>query len=311
MARKPKQDAEIVQPEVNEEAFTQGTKALNEIALINMQAQDNAIALAQTLGYQGSLEPEMLENGIQESKSRVQQELFETGKRLLLLRELCAHGDFLNSLERLEIHPRAAQKMMQGTLKLSNATTSAHLQNFGKSKLLELVVLDDEEIEELAEGGTVRGYTADEYDKMSIKEMRVALRKTKEEADADKAANDKVLASKSAEITKLQKQLAKQKVAQTDWPTEFQGYIAQSQEAHRAIQNKLGALDIIREDAMKIEAEDGEESALQQAREMLAKELVHIHNSCAELIEAVGLSFDRTLGAFSDERLNAFTVPTE
>ena len=311
MARPHNTTAEIVEANIDESAFKQSADALNEVALFNIQAKEGAVALAETLGYSGSLEPEMLEYGIQENMSRVQQEIFETGKRLLLLREICQHGDFLNSLERLDIHPRSAQKIMQGTLKLSNASTSAHLENFGKSKLLELVVLDDEEIKELAEGGSVRGYSADAIDKMSIKEMRLALRKAKEETEADKNATDKVLASKSAEITKLQKQLAKQNVAQTDWPAQFSGYIAQAQEAHRAVQNKLGALDIIREDAMKLEAAEGEETALQQAREMLATELVHIHNSCAEIIEAIGLSFDRTLGAFSDERLNAFTGPTE
>ena len=42
-------------------------------------------------------------------------------------------------------------------------------------KVVLVVVLDDEEIEALVKGESVRGYSADEYQQMSVKELRKKL----------------------------------------------------------------------------------------------------------------------------------------
>ena len=108
-----------------------------------------------------------------------------------------------------------------------------------------------------------------------------------------------------------QKELAKATPAHTDWPAQHELYIAQAQKAGRTIKAELGALDLIREQAMNLEADDGEnETALNQAREMLASELVHIHNSCAEMLRAIGYSFDSTLGNFTDARIDLYALPS-
>ena len=50
--------------------------------------------------------------------------------------------------------------MSQAALKFSNASTSTHLIAAGnKSKLIELLVLDDDQVAELNDGGTVAGIT--------------------------------------------------------------------------------------------------------------------------------------------------------
>ncbi|ELC8786599.1 DUF3102 domain-containing protein [Salmonella enterica] len=129
--------------------------------------------------------------------------MLEAGKRLVILKENEPHGDFVDIVEnQLGLHVRAAQRMMKASLKYlspaleSKTTTLSHL---GKAKLFELVSEDDEELIELAEGGTVAGMTLDDIDRMSVRELRKALRESKE----DLAASRKLNAEKSQEINEL------------------------------------------------------------------------------------------------------------
>ncbi|EAW2472646.1 DUF3102 domain-containing protein [Salmonella enterica subsp. enterica] len=129
--------------------------------------------------------------------------MLEAGKRLLILKENEPYGDFQAiARDELNLEPRIAQKMAQAALKFlspqleANAKTFSHL---GRSKLYELMLEDDEELAELAEGGTVAGLTLDEIDRMSVRELRKALRESKE----DLAASRKLNAEKSQEINEL------------------------------------------------------------------------------------------------------------
>lgn len=129
--------------------------------------------------------------------------MLEAGKRLVILKENEAHGDFIEIVEsQLGLHERAAQRMMKASLKYmspkleSKATT---LSLLGKSKLFELMTEDDEELAELAEGSTIAGLTLDDIDRMSVRELRKALRESKE----DLAASRKLNAEKSQEINEL------------------------------------------------------------------------------------------------------------
>jgi hypothetical protein len=160
------------------------------------QLSESTKQLAATLKYQGSLNPDTLEDGIRESQGRIGAELFQMGARLLLLKEQCPHGEFLERLERLDINHRAAQKFMQVSAKFANAPLTAHLQKLGKTKVLELLALDDQEIEQLGEEGSVRGLQLDEIDRMSCSELRKKLREANNKAEAaerlTKAKNDTI-----------------------------------------------------------------------------------------------------------------------
>ncbi|EOZ4487315.1 DUF3102 domain-containing protein [Salmonella enterica subsp. diarizonae] len=129
--------------------------------------------------------------------------MLEAGKRLLILKENEPYGDFQAiTRDELNLEPRIAQKMAQAALKFlspqleANAKTFSHL---GRSKLYELMLEDDEELAELAEGGTVAGMTLDDIDRMSVRELRKALRESKE----DLAASRKLNSEKSQEINEL------------------------------------------------------------------------------------------------------------
>ena len=87
-----------------------------------------------------------------------------------------------------------------GGVEFSNASTSTHLIEAAgnKSKLIELLVLDDDQVAELNDGGTVAGITLDDVAAMSVSDLRKALR----EARADAEANDKLLAEKTTRSTR-------------------------------------------------------------------------------------------------------------
>lgn len=58
---------------------------------------------------------------------------------------------------------------------------------------------DDENLAELADGGTVAGLTLDDVDRMSVRELRQALREARE----TNAAQQRVLADKNEKIDSL------------------------------------------------------------------------------------------------------------
>ncbi|EAP2898891.1 DUF3102 domain-containing protein [Salmonella enterica] len=165
--------------------------------------------------------------------------MLEAGKRLVILKENEAHGDFIEIVEsQLGLHERAAQRMMKASLKYmspkleSKATT---LSLLGKSKLFELMTEDDEELAELAEGSTIAGMTLDEIDRMSVRELRKALRESKE----DLAASRKLNAEKSQEINELKET----QFRTVDPDSTIQKLIQDFSEAHeKSLRTFIGAL---------------------------------------------------------------------
>lgn len=170
------------------------------------ETEANAQALAVRLGYEGSLTVGSLEDEIRFFQRRTVEACLELGKRLLLLKELTPHGEFRQRVELLNLDYTMAKRFMAATAKFANGASTHLLAAAGtQTKLLELVVLDDGEIEALEQGESARGITLDEIDTMSVRELRAALR----EAKAESADRDKVIAAKEAKITEQDKRIAK------------------------------------------------------------------------------------------------------
>lgn len=180
------------------------------------EVQENAAALAKQLNYEGSLTIGGLEEEIKFFQRRSVEAVLETGKRLLLLKEVAGYGGFGQSLESLGMSHQMANKFMAATMKFSNSSSTSILSMPGMSqtKLLELLVLDDGEIEALNGGDEVRGIQLDDVDCMSVSELRRALRKEKADKDAEVAkikagvsaelaAKDRVIAEKTKRISAL------------------------------------------------------------------------------------------------------------
>lgn len=182
-----------------------------------IEAKENVQALARELAYEGMLSVDGLEEGIRIYQRRSVEALLEVGKRLLLLKESVGHGLFVEKLGQLGFAPRTAQRFMSAALRTSKSANLALLSNRidGAGKFLELMTLDDDDIAELAETGSVRGITQDQFDCMSTSEMKKALR----EAEARIAAKDRVAADNQAAMQRMQEQLASRKPAPVQEPT--------------------------------------------------------------------------------------------
>ena len=185
-------------PEILPARAVQIEAAQDALAVQSATAQ----ALATQLGYDGSLTVGALEDGIRFYQQRTAEACIELGKRLLLLKETCAHGDFKPRLELLGIEYTAASRFMAVAAKFSKVATSQLLKlASSQGKVIELLVLDSEEIAELAEGGTVRGMAADDVANMGVRELRAALR----EARAEVQANLTLLDKRNSTIDKLER----------------------------------------------------------------------------------------------------------
>lgn len=129
----------------------------------------------------------------------------ELGRRLILLKEMEGHGRFTVALEQLGISRSAGHRVMQAALKITNVPTSGHLIQAAKSqsKVFELMILDNEDLKALDEGQTVAGITLDDVDRMSVRELRAALRSSRD----DMKAKDAVLSNKNKKLDEMEGKL--------------------------------------------------------------------------------------------------------
>ncbi len=141
-----------------------------------------AAALAQELGYVGALTVGTLEDEIRFYQRRTVEAILETGKRLLLLKEVTPHGEFTQRVEMLGFSDRTARRFMQSAAKTAKSANLAVLAGQVKSgsAFLELVTHDDDVLENLAE--------MDDIDRLSASQLRERLRQAEQDV---KFANEK------------------------------------------------------------------------------------------------------------------------
>lgn len=138
------------------------------------------------------------------------------GAQLLLLKANEPHGNFLAAIEEIGLAERSARYAMAAALKFGNRQTSADLGMIGKEKLRALTVLDDDEVEDLVNGEKIDGLgTLDDVAKMTVRELKKALRDLREERkklqeDSGKKleAVEKVVRQKESKISELEMELA-------------------------------------------------------------------------------------------------------
>lgn len=142
--------------------------------------------------------------------------MLEAGKRLVVLKEHEGRGDFVRIVEeQLGMNESVARRLMQAAAKFLSPKLQGknqQLLTLGKSKLYELMVEDDDDLEALADGGTVAGLDLDEVDRMSCRELRKALRKARQDSDA----KEQVIADKNKKLDELASQKAKLKPVKPD-----------------------------------------------------------------------------------------------
>lgn len=195
-------------------------------AVIEMPTSDNEIdTLNQQSAQVHSSELEIIVrdfgNGIPYSKAvyqdkivrhlqRSAEELFEAGKALYVAYKYTEHGDWMNYLSEIGLEHSVAARMIRAAKKFNKPDLKPVITAAGnKSKLIELMCLDDDDLVKVAQGAEDAPITLDEIDRMPASELRKALR----EARADSEATKKVLADKNTKIDKLETQLEKTKSA--------------------------------------------------------------------------------------------------
>lgn len=128
------------------------------------------------------------------------QRLVEIGRLLIVMRERETRETFAAAIERAGLTIRFAQRAMQAAVKLQDR---ASLQKLGVSKALELVSEDDDTLDVLEGGGSVAGLKLDDIERMSVRELKAALRSEREERADEKAADEEIIRKKDERINKL------------------------------------------------------------------------------------------------------------
>lgn len=196
MARKPIPDPEEHAVPVNEQAVAEGHAALNAVAAIEREHDAAVRQLAVKIGYAlpaDCTDPDLIQRDISANMRRSVEACLEVGRGLAVLKQACEHGEFKTRLDALGIEERVARRFMSSAIKFSNRATSPVLEAIGtQSKLFEMLVLDDEQVDELEESGKTGNLALDDVATMSVKELRAAIRLERETRAAEKAKLESV-----------------------------------------------------------------------------------------------------------------------
>jgi len=138
--------------------------------------------------------------------------MLQLGELLITMRENEPKGAFTDFISSAGMDERTVFRLMQTARKFRlgmDAEQRVAFEGVGRGKLYELLVLDDEEVSELANGGTVAGLTLDEIDTMSTSELRRQLRQERTKAKADLETKDRQIAAKNEVLDQREAELDK------------------------------------------------------------------------------------------------------
>ena len=176
-------------------------------------------------------------------KGQAADSLIELGKQLILLKHHEPHGQFLAALEALGMAARSAQYAISAAQRFSNTPTLAYL---GSSKMKALSVLDDDSIQKLEAGEVVAGLgTLDEVDRMTMKELRAALREEKKKRKEERDAQEAAISQKEKKLNELEMELryreppTKEQLAQAALDELKKKFFLQVGEASHALHNLM------------------------------------------------------------------------
>ncbi len=249
MARKPQQteNTAVVVTDADTPALPAMREAANRLAVMHEERQATVRAVAAQLGYQlpaDCTDPDLIQRDIAANMRRSVEACLEVGRGLRVLKEACEHGQFISRIDSLGIEVRVAQKFMASAAKFSNAASTPLLKAAGnQTKLFEMLVLDDEQIEELELTGQTGELKLDDIATMSVKELRAALRETRENAEAQ----SRLLADKNAKIDELAAKLTTKKPRVHTPPPDVEGQEIRKEasqfafEAESVVRGKLRA----------------------------------------------------------------------
>lgn len=302
MSRKQLPVAQIIDP-ATPESTAGWSDSANQLATLNQEQNALVRATAAKLGYLlpgDATDPDLIQRDIAANMRRSVEACLEVGRGLRVLKEACQHGQFLGRLDVLGIDAGVAQKFMQAATKFANASSTRLLKAVGnQTKLFEMLVLDDEQVEELALTGQTGELRLDDVATMSVKELRAAVRNLR----GDIEAKDQVLDTTQKKLTKLQVQTSKKVVADTDWPDALEPITDQIAAAGRSIAKAISDLETCRITLM--ETGQALEADLQPKYEAALGHVVEVYEAALAKAEhditKERVTFDKSLGAYGTE----------
>lgn len=200
---------ELAMSEMRTEALTQSEIEQQRVATVR--------AVATQIGYQlpaDCADPDLIQRDIAANMRRSVEACLEVGRGLTALKAACQHGEFIARLDVLGVDRKVAAKFMQSASKFSNVSSTRHLTAAlgNQTKLFEMLVLDDEQIEELALTGETGELKLDDVATMSVKELRAKVRELKGEV----SAKEEVLSKRAKQVNELEEKLARVKTVPPD-----------------------------------------------------------------------------------------------
>ena len=232
--------------------------------------------------------------------SRSVEEALEVGRCLLVMKEAEPHGEWEQCIGSIGMAPRTAQAMMQATLRFSKAPSTALLLESVKSKtkLFDLMVLDDEQITELCDGGSIAGLTLDDVDRMPVSQLRAALREAKQAGES----KDKLLDDKNRKIDELSSDLFRTNLVTAPFDQKLKDYKTELS-AHFDILDESCARMLTFNDAVMQddfgcpEDEDRQQQALRTVSTLYGDRLRRVGQALAEVMDR----YDATLSGWAAE----------
>jgi hypothetical protein len=191
-------DASILITDAETPGLPAMVAAANQEAIAHQQHEATVRAIAQQIRYQlpaDCIDADLIQRDVAANMRRSVEACLEVGRGLSVLKAACGHGNFIARLDVLGIDRKVAAKFMQSAVKFSNVSSNATFEKAlgNQSKLFEMLVLDDEQIEELELTGQTGELKLDEIATMSVKELRAKLREEREKA----AATERVMEAKN------------------------------------------------------------------------------------------------------------------
>lgn len=273
MARKPNTPDVAPVVELNTEALAKAGAAATELTLLKDQAAARVAAVAARVGYQLPIEgadADLIQRDIAANMRRSVEACLQVGQGLCVLKEIVGHGNFLARLGVLGMEQSVARRFMQAAAKFSNRASTHVLQAAGnQTKLFELLVLDDEQLEELELTGETGELALDEIASMSASELRKALREAREGG----AAKDKVIEKQAQKLTEHEERLARPFKAKKNDPAKTAADAAALQElteSTTACEVEFARLTTVVGELSQHDSSAMRERALQSARYMVA-----------------------------------------
>ena len=193
--------------------------------------------------------------------------ILAAGQRLIQLKEHEPHGEWVGLLERIGLGHETAKRMMRAARKFLGGPNGALVPHLNSAtKLYELALMDDDDLAELREGGTIAGATLDDIQRMSPSELRAVLRATRKEANEREDAQRERIKKKDAQIEQLEGDVdglrrtveAARNPGRKDWTAAERGLLLESaradMELRRAVENFEAVIERLHEHAGKEDA---------------------------------------------------------